>query len=79
MMIQMNILFGKRKIQKTAYSYMCPLPVIWAKNAKLVQSSRVNIEMFEDGSLRITPVPQACQNSEGTRGSTPNTNGEMLA
>ena len=78
-MINMKVLFGKRRIQKMSYSYMCPLPVTWARNAKLVQSSLVNVEMLEDGSLRITPVPQASQDSEGTRSSTPTTDGEMLA
>lgn len=57
--------FGIRKIQKSAYSFMCPLPAIWAKNAKLDQSSLVKIYMLEDGSLKIYPVP-ATRQDEGT-------------
>ncbi len=62
----MNLSFGNRKIQKTGYSFLCPLPAAWAKNAKLDQSSTVSIEMFDDGSLKICPIPQARQDSEGT-------------
>jgi|GEM_PF-2972958 antitoxin MazE len=58
--------FGKRRIQKSAYSFMCPLPAAWAKDAKLDQSSTVKIELLEDGSLKICPVP-ATHQDEGTR------------
>lgn len=57
--------FGKRRIQKNAYSFMCPLPAAWAKNAKLDQSRTVKIELLEDGSLKICPVP-ATRQDEGT-------------
>ncbi len=63
---KMILSFGERKIQKTGYSFLCPLPATWAKNAKLDQSSRVNIEMLEDNSLRITPVLTTRQDEKGT-------------
>ena len=69
----MNISFGERKIQKSNYSYLCPLPAAWAKNAKLDQSSTVNIEMLDDGSLKICPISQARQDSKETRVSTTTT------
>ncbi|MGA9188121.1 MAG: hypothetical protein WB014_06070 [Methanosarcina sp.] len=47
------------------YSFMCPLPAAWAKNAKLDQSSFVEIYMLEDGSLIVSPVPQPGQGSKG--------------
>lgn len=62
----MNLSFGERKIQKTGYSFLCPLPVTWAKNANLDQSSLVNIEMLDDNSLRITPVLTTQQDERGT-------------
>ena len=57
--------FGKRRIQKSAYSFMCPLPAAWAKNVKLDQSSTVKIELLDDGNLKICPVP-ATRQDEGT-------------
>jgi len=62
----MNLSFGKRKIQKIGYSFLCPLPAAWAKNANLDQSSSVDIEMLDDGCLKICPVPQSGQGSKGT-------------
>lgn len=62
----MNMSFGERKIQKSNYSFLCPLPAAWAKNAKLDQSSIVNIEMLDDNSLRITPVSVTRQDEKGT-------------
>lgn len=72
MVIKINFNFGNRKVQKVRYTFLVPLPAAWAKNANLDQSSSVNIEMLDDSTLRITPVPQARQDSEGTRGATPN-------
>jgi len=55
----MNINFGNRKIQATGYSYLVPLPAVWAKNLGLKQGGSVKIELMSDGSLRISPVPTA--------------------
>lgn len=63
--------FANRRIQKTRYSFIIPLPVDWIKNMKLEKGDTLKIEMQEDHSLRITPVPQARQDSEGTRSLTP--------
>jgi antitoxin MazE len=49
------------------YAFLIPLPADWAKNMNLNQGSSVSIEMLEDKSLRITPVPQVCQNFEEPR------------
>ncbi len=67
----MNFKFGNRKIQKTSYSYLCPLPAAWAKNAKLDQSSSVNIELMDDNSLRITPSSTGPARSERAERATP--------
>lgn len=63
--------FGNRKIQKIRYSFLIPLPVDWIKNMNVYKGDTMKVEMQEDYSLRITPVPQARQDSEGTKGSTP--------
>jgi hypothetical protein len=55
--------FGLRKIQKVRYTYMLPIPT--------EKSDVLCIEMLSDQSLRITPVPQARQDSEGTGSATP--------
>jgi len=38
---------------------------------KIEKGNCIKIEMQDDYSLRITPVPQARQDSEGTGGATP--------
>jgi antitoxin MazE len=63
----MSFSLGIRRIQKNKYTFHCPLPTSWAKNVKLDQSSLVNIDLMDDGSIRITPVPQPGQGIEGTR------------
>ncbi len=60
-----------RKIQKVRYSFLIPLPVQWIKNMKLAKGNSLKIEMQDDHSLRMTPVPQTRQDSEGTREPTP--------
>lgn len=67
----MNFNFGNRKIQKVRYSYHLQLPAQWVKSMKLDKGNSLNIEMQDDYSLRITPVLQACQDSEGTGSATP--------
>ena len=66
-----NFNFGNRKIQKVRYSYHVPLPVQWVKTMKIEKGNCIKIEMQDDYSLRITPVPQARQDSEGTGSATP--------
>ncbi|QCR16561.1 hypothetical protein [Methanosarcina mazei] len=68
----MSISFGKRKIQKTGYSFLCPLPTVWAKNVNLYQSSLVNIELMDDNSLKITPSSTGPARSERAECATPN-------
>lgn len=64
--------FGHRTVQKTRYSYLLPLPVDWIKNMKIGKGDSLNIEMQNDHSLRITPIPEARQDSTGIRTETPN-------
>jgi antitoxin component of MazEF toxin-antitoxin module len=64
--------FGHRTIQKTRYSYLLPLPVDWIKNMKIGKGDSLNIEMQNDHSLRITPIPEARQDSTEIRTETPN-------
>jgi len=51
---------------------MVPLPVDWVKNLNLGKGNSLKIEMLDDHSLILTPVPQASQDSEGTGEPTPN-------
>ena len=67
----MTFNFGQRKIQKIRYSFMIPLPVDWIKNMNIGKEGSLKIEMQDDQSLRMTPVPQTRQDSEGTREPTP--------
>ena len=67
-----NLNFGNRKIQKVRYSFLIPLPVQWINSMRLGKGYLVKIEMQDDHSLRMTPVPQTHQDSEGTREPTPN-------
>ncbi|MCC4770220.1 hypothetical protein FXV91_08430 [Methanosarcina sp. DH2] len=69
MVVKIHINLGTRKIQKCGYTHLLPLPAIWAKNFCLTQGSVMNIEMLDDSSLRITPVPTA-HHDDGDNGST---------
>lgn len=57
--MKINFNFGKRKIQKVRYSFLIPLPIDWVNSMKLGKGNLLEIEMQEDYSLKITPVPQA--------------------
>ena len=64
----MKIKFGLRKIQNTQYSFLIPLPPEWVKSVDLCKGDVVNIEMNDDESLRITPVPKVTRkDAEGNR------------
>jgi antitoxin component of MazEF toxin-antitoxin module len=71
MVININLDYGNRKIQKVRYSFLISLPAQWIKNMKLSKGDSLKIETQDDKSLRMTPVPQAHQDSEGTEGATP--------
>jgi phosphate uptake regulator len=58
--------FGNRKLQQVRGSFFVPLPPEWIKSNEMKKSDPVKIELLDDNSLRITPVPQARQDSEGT-------------
>lgn len=57
----MILIFNNRKIQKVKYSYLLSLPVSWIKTMKLEKSSVLGVEMCDDYSLRIYPIPAVCQ------------------
>jgi antitoxin component of MazEF toxin-antitoxin module len=67
----MNLIHGNRKIQKVRYSFLITLPAQWINNMRLGKGDSLKIEMKDDHSLKLTPVPQARQDSEGTRSATP--------
>lgn len=69
--INMNFNFGNRKIQKVRYSHLVPLPALWVKSMNIGKGNSLKIEMQDDHSLRVTPVLQARQDSEGTGSTTP--------
>jgi len=71
--------FGKRKIQKVGYSFLVPLPVDWIKNLNIGKGYSLKMEMLDDHSLKLTPVPQARQDSEETRSATPTNQKEVMA
>jgi len=71
--IKIKFYLGTRKIQRVHYTYLVPLPVAWIKNHKLGQSDSVKIELLDDSSLKLTPVPPAARQDVGeTRRSTHN-------
>lgn len=62
----MNLNYGNRKIQKVRYSFLIPLPVEWINSMRLGKGNSLKIEMQDDKSLRIAPVPPSGQDSKGT-------------
>lgn len=62
----MNFNFKNRKIQKVKYSYLIPLPPEWVNSVGVSKGDSLKIEMQDDNSLRITPVPVTFQGKEGT-------------
>lgn len=51
----MSFFLGTRRIQKTKYTFLLPLPAIWAKNVGLCQGSSCDIVMLDENTIRITP------------------------
>lgn len=64
--ISMNFNFKNKKVQKVRYSYLIPLPPAWVNSMGVSKGDSIKIEMQDDQSLRITPVPTCCQD-EGTK------------
>ncbi len=62
----MTFNFGSRKIQRVRYTYMLPIPADWIRNMNIRKGDELKIEMTADNSLRISPVPQSGQGSDGT-------------
>ena len=62
----MNSNYGNRKIQTVRYSFLIPLPVEWINSMRLGKGDPLKINMQDDHSLKIAPVPQSGQGSKGT-------------
>jgi phosphate uptake regulator len=60
------LIFWNRKVQQIRGSFFIPLPPQWIKSNEMKKSDRVRIELLEDGSLKICPVPQSGKGSKGT-------------
>lgn len=55
---KMTFVFGLRKLQKIQYSYLIALPPGWVKDMEIEKGDSLKIEMLEDKTLRISPVPR---------------------
>jgi antitoxin component of MazEF toxin-antitoxin module len=64
--ITINFNFKNRKVQKVKYSYLIPLPPEWVNSMGVSKGDLLKIEMQDDQSLRITPIPAYYQD-EGTK------------
>lgn len=62
----MTFNFGLRKLQKIQYTYLLALPPEWVKDLKIEKGDSLKIEMQNDKTLLIIPVPQSGQGSKGT-------------
>lgn len=68
----------KRTLIKQGGSYLVSLPMKWIKSMNL-EMKYVIIEIDSENKLRITPIPEARQDSTGTRSLTLPTKKEVLA
>lgn len=57
------LIFWGRKVQQIRGSFFIPLPPQWIKSNEIKKSDRIRIELLEDGSLKICPVPQSSKDS----------------
>lgn len=48
--------FGKRKIQKSNYSYWVTLPLNWLQNNRLERGDEIELDMSETGELILKPI-----------------------
>lgn len=62
----MTFNFGLRKLQKIQYSHLVALPPFWIKDMGIEKGDQLKIEMLEDKTLKISPVPATCQDEKGT-------------
>jgi antitoxin component of MazEF toxin-antitoxin module len=58
--------FKNRKVQQVRGSFFIPLPPEWITSNGIKKSDPVRIELLNDGSLKICPVPKSDQGSQGT-------------
>jgi phosphate uptake regulator len=64
------LIFGNRKLQQVRGSFFVPLPPEWIKSNEMKKNDPVKIELLDDGSLKICPVPVTRQDEKGTEAST---------
>ena len=60
------MIFKNRKLQQVRNSFFVLLPPDWIKSNEMKKSDPVRIELLNDGSLKIAPVPKSDQGSKGT-------------
>ncbi len=60
------MIFKNRKLQQVRNSFFVLLPPDWIKSNEMKKSDPVRIELLNDGSLKIAPVPKSDQGSVGT-------------
>lgn len=55
-MTEVILSFNNIKLQKVRNSFYACIPVSWVKNAKLEKGDILKIELYDDHSIRMTPV-----------------------
>ncbi len=55
-----------RNVKQVRGSFFIPLPPEWITSNEMKKSDPVRIELLNDGSLKICPVPKSDQGSQGT-------------
>jgi antitoxin component of MazEF toxin-antitoxin module len=58
--------FKNKKVQQVRGSFFVPLPPEWITSNEMKKSDPVRIELLNDGSLKICPVPKSNLGSTGT-------------
>lgn len=64
--------FNNIKIQKVRNSFYACLPVNWVKNAKLEKGDILELELYDDQSIRMTPVSRNRQEPQKLEANTSN-------
>lgn len=60
------LVFRDRKLQQVRGSYLLPLPPEWIRSNSMRKSDLIRIEMLNDGSIKLSPVPVTRQDENGT-------------
>jgi hypothetical protein len=68
LLIFMKFPFGYRRVQLVSGSCYINLPRPWALANRLEDGGKVSIDLLDDGSLKISPVPEEHENRIRGRG-----------